>query len=178
MQSTTGAKAPECLFGFLTAHWKWSLSSLMIGTAGPLLHTHTLLPISKDVLFMRANLVWTMPHWYSSQCLLSPSRDLEPLWAAIYLIPFPKKGRYLPMMRWRGHNSNSGSVELSIGSVISYHRERAATEIGERRAGPKIVASAFQKHINVFVQSLFFFVLPISNGDYWHVLCVLHRVQC
>lgn len=88
-----------------------------------------------------------------------------------------RKSRYLLMMRLRGHNSNSGSVELSIGSVIGYHWEQAATEIGERQACPKIVASAFQKHMAVFVQSLFF-VLPISNSDYWHILCMRHRVQC
>lgn len=95
MRSTTGAETPECLFGFLKAHRKLRWSSLMMGTAGPLphthTHTHTLLPISKDVLFMRANLVWTMPHWYSTQCLLSTSRDPGPLWASIYLIPFPER---------------------------------------------------------------------------------------
>lgn len=72
------------------------------------LQTYHFSPISKDVLFMRAKLVWTTFHWYSTQSLLIVWQGTRAIlfYSFIYLFLFltlkKKKKRNLVMTMVKG----------------------------------------------------------------------------
>lgn len=59
------------------------------------LQTYRFSPISKDVLFMRAKLVWTVFHWYSIQSLFIVCQGKRAIlfYSLIYLFPFLRSER-------------------------------------------------------------------------------------
>lgn len=150
------------------------------------LQTYHFSPISKDVLFMRAKLVWTTFHWYSTQSLLIVWQGTRAIlfYSFIYLFLFltlKKKRKELGDDDGQGVKSDCLCKELWIPFLISgklygkigrWKTCDAKWSVNRRaRLLPEIaVLFPFPKtHYLSFRASPFFCQIPIGTiGIYMH----------
>lgn len=122
---------PECLSGSVEGHREIEFVQFNDGQSHAALQTHHFSPISKDVLFMRANAVWTMLHWYSysvsSHCLSGGLSSLHLIHLFIHLsisLYTPRKEQEIQDDEITGSNlilpikRKQYSVWLRIGEVV------------------------------------------------------------
>lgn len=93
------------------------------GQSHAALQTYHFPPISRNVLFMRAHLVWTLLHWYSTQSLIGLSGDLGHCVSFIYLHLEKKNGRRW----WWGCGAIQAYEEISKALVTSNQEEKGVT---------------------------------------------------
>lgn len=103
-------------------------------------------PISRHVLFMRATLVWTVPHWYSTQSLARLPGDPGHCALLIYLSINASSRK--ESWWWWGHGvtRDSGNEEPSIAAVIC-NQWQTCDESVKTQPRLKTASLRVQKHI-------------------------------